>query len=183
MKRMWVLLALSAVAVGLVCSAVDTDTAVAVYGFTLDETVAVRLGLSRIERTLDVREFVGTYVDFGVIQGTTGAITDYDLYVSAQASVTLGGWERLIGSEGLELRLDEGGFSGIAPLWVNREALGFKRAVAPPERTILFVGGNNVRDNTRFSVAARVNLLLLTEEALRSGSVVTYTVTFTVVER
>jgi hypothetical protein len=68
-------------------------------------------------------------------------------------------------------------------LWVNREALGFERAVAPPERTILFVGGNNVRDNTRFSVAARVNLLSLSEEALRSGSVVTYTVTFTVVER
>jgi hypothetical protein len=168
MKRMLALLALSAVVVVLGCLAQDTDTAVAVYGFTLDETVAVRLGLPRIERTLDVREFVGTYVDFGVIQGTTGAITDYDLYVSAQASVTLGGWERLIGSGGLELRLDEG---------------GFERAVAPPERTILFAGGNNVRNNTRFSVAARVNLLSLSEEALRSGSVVTYTVTFTVVER
>ncbi len=183
MKRMLALLALSAVVVVLGCLAQDTDTAVAVYGFTLNETVAVRLGLSRIERTRDVREFVGTYVDFGVIQGTTGAITDYDLYVSAQASATLGGWERVIGSGGLELRLDEGGFSGIAPLWVNREALGFERAVAPPERTILFAGGNNVRNNTRFSVVARVNLLSLSEEALRSGSVVTYTVTFTGVER
>lgn len=183
MKRMLALLTLSAVVVGVGCSAQDTDTAVAVYGFTLEETVAVRLGLSRIERTLDVREFVGTYVDFGVIQGTTGAITDYDLYVSAQGSSTLDGWERPIGSEGLELRLDDGGFSGTPPLWVNREALGFGRAVAPPERTILFVGGNNVRDNTRFAVAARVNLLSLFEEALRSGSVVTYTVTFTVVER
>ena len=161
----------------------DTDSAMAVYGFTLNETVALRLSASGTERVLDVRDSSDLYLRFGDIQGMTGAITGYDVYASATASANSDGAVRPIDTGGLELRLDDAGFSGTAPTWANAEIFEFQKAVAPPERTLLFTGGNNVADSTRFVVEARVDLEELVSAALHAGDVVTYRVLFTIIER
>jgi len=172
-----------ALTTGLAALSQDTDSAVAVYGFTLDETVALRLSVSGTGRGFDVRDGADLYLDLGEVRGTTGAITDYDLYVSATASASSDGAVRAMGTGGLELRLDEAGFSGTPPTWTNPECLYFEKAVAPPERTLLFTGGNNVIDNTRFAVQTQVALGSLLGNGLRAGDVVTYEVVFTIVER
>lgn len=161
----------------------DTDSATAVYGFALNETVALRLSATGTERTLDVRDSAGLYLRFGDIRGTTGAITGYDVYVSATASANRDGAVRSIAAGGLELRLDGAGFSGTAPTWANAEIFEFQKAVAPPERTLLFTGGNNVADSTGFVVEARVDLEDLVRTALHAGDIVTYGIVFTIIER
>lgn len=161
----------------------DSDQAVAVYGFVLEETVVVQVSAPSLVHRIDVRDVTGNDLVLGRIIGVTGAITDYELRVAAEGVATRGEERLDVGAAGLELRLVAEEIGGTPPSFVNGEVTEFVAAVSPPDFLRLFEGGNNVRENTTFILEARLDLADLPAAALASGTTITYAVTFMIVER
>ncbi len=168
---------------GFSSCAQDSERATAVCGFFLEETVVVLIQGGHIVRELDVRNMPGRYLDLGRFTGVTGAVTAYDLrcYAQGRVGVQAISWEIPAGA--LELALVAEDFAGTPPTWIDPGATGYRGAVSPPQSQLLFQGENNVSSSTRFTLAARIDLLALPEGALTSGGIVSFTVTLMIVER
>jgi len=168
---------------GLPIHAEDSEHATAIYGFSLEETVVVLIQGGHIVSELDVRGMPGRYLDLGRFTGMTGAVTDYDLRCYAQGRVSVQAISTEIPAGALELALVADDFAGTPPTWIDPGATGYRGAVSPPQSQLLFQGQNNVAGSTRFTLAARIDLLALPDGALTSGGIVSFTVTLMIVER
>jgi len=163
------------------------------FRFQIDETVAVFLrGCTTQSVDLDIESLgMRQYVYFPCpLEVVTGAITDYELRLAAEAVVRKGISRERINVNPLEIRLDQDGMTGLACLpsgdrvMVNDRVIKFVPAVELPDSLLLFNGCNNTANPTTTApIEARVDLAELPGDVLSKGSQVVFTLKFIIIER
>jgi len=174
----------------------DTDTDQVSIRLFIEETVVVFVRGCREQRVdLDVADLeLERYVSFPCTLGVvTGALTDYELRLAAEALVQRGagaGGVQPIEADPLEIRLLEEGMTGLAcppspkRVEVNPRVVEFIPVVELPDSLLLFTGCNNTANPTTTApLEARVDLTRLPGEVLATGSQVVFTLSFIVIER
>jgi len=163
----------------------DSDQETLSWEFGVFETVLVFVEGGIKSAVIDERDFLDKrYFDFGRFTVRVAAITDYELRVSAAARIEKDLVLEELDVSSLQIKLVREGITGHLPTEINNGITDFIDAVRLPDSYYLFRGKNNTRDdlNTIVPIEARVDLRDLPADKISAGAIITYIITFIVME-
>jgi len=166
----------------------DCDFETLSITFNIVETVVVIIegGNQVIKLNVDDERLKNRqFIDFNRFRVRTGAITDYELFVSGDAVLRDGARVEPLPIDMLQFRLVAPEITGHSPVSINPDVTQFINMVRLPQSHFMWTGLNNTQGglNTFGPIDTRVDLSKLPSGALRSEVDLEYTVRFFVLER